>query len=258
MISATNISKKFGSFDALKQVSFSIKRGEIVGFIGRNGAGKTTLMRVLTSYYSASAGTVLIDGDDISKNSLAIRKKIGYLPETAPLYLNMTVKDYLKFAAEIRDVPAKDRRRQLHRALELCQLEDAAHKTIGTLSKGYKQRTGIAQAIIHDPEILILDEPTSGLDPIQNRKLRTLIKSLKDHRTVILSTHILSEVEQIAQRVLMIKAGELIVDKPLDELLNTHGIYQGSDKSGKNRKAATLEQVFEHYHRTRVSGVHYE
>ena len=245
MISTNNVSKNFGSFQALKQVSFEIKRGEIVGFIGRNGAGKTTLMRILTSYYSASTGTVMIDGDDISKNSLAIRRKIGYLPETAPLYLNMSVKDYLNFAAEIRDVPAKDRRQQLHRSLELCQLENVANKTIGTLSKGYKQRTGIAQAIIHDPEILILDEPTSGLDPIQNRQLRTLIKGLKDHRTVILSTHILTEVEQIAQRVLMIKAGELIVDEPLETLLQSHGSDQGS---------ASLEQVFEHYHRTSSSG----
>ena len=249
MISTHNVSKNFGSFQALKKVSLTIKRGEIVGFIGRNGAGKTTLMRILTSYYSASAGTVVIDGDDISKNSLAIRRKIGYLPETAPLYLNMTVKDYLSFAAEIKDVPAKDRRRQLLRVLELCQLENVAHKTIGTLSKGYKQRTGIAQAIIHDPEILILDEPTSGLDPIQNRQLRTLIKNLKDHRTVILSTHILSEVEQIAQRIMMIKAGELIVDEPLDTLLNTHGTDQGTG----HKRAATLEQVFEHYHRTQNS-----
>ena len=248
MISTHNICKNFGSFQALKEVSFTINRGEIVGFIGRNGAGKTTLMRILTSFYSASSGAVMIDGEDLSKNSLAIRRKIGYLPETAPLYLNMTVKDYLNFAAEIRDVPAKKRRRQLHKVLELCQLEDASNKTIGTLSKGYKQRTGIAQAIIHDPEILILDEPTSGLDPIQNRQLRTLITDLKDQRTVILSTHILSEIEQIAQRVLMIKSGKLIVDKPLDSLLNEYGEAHGANGSG------TLEQVFEHYHQSEVLG----
>ena len=240
MISTQNVSKNFGSFSALKQISFAIKRGEIVGFIGKNGAGKTTLMRILTSYYRASSGTVLIDGEDISKNSLAIRKKIGYLPETAPLYLNMTVKDYLNFAAEIKEVPAKDRRRQLNKVLEQCQLESVSHKTIGTLSKGYKQRTGVAQAIIHDPEILILDEPTSGLDPIQNLQLRNLIKGLKDHRTVILSTHILSEIEQIAQRVLMIKAGELIVDQPLDELLDTHATDQNA--------TPTLEDIFVYHH----------
>ena len=244
MISTSNISKNFGALQALKQVSFTINRGEIVGFIGQNGAGKTTLMRILTSYDRASSGTVLIDGDDISKNSLAIRRKIGYLPETAPLYLNMTVKDYLNFAAEIKDVPANQRQRQLNGVLEQCQLEDVSHKTIGTLSKGFKQRTGIAQAIIHDPEILILDEPTSGLDPIQNLQLRNLIKGLKDRRTVILSTHILSEIEQIAQRVLIIKAGELIVDEPLDALLNVH-----TDQFG----APTLEQVFLHYHQDKTA-----
>lgn len=249
MISTKNVSKNFGSFQALKPVSFDIKRGEIVGFIGQNGAGKTTLMRILTSYYRASTGTVIIDGEDISKNSLAIRRKIGYLPETAPLYLNMTVKDYLNFAAEIKDVSAKDRRRQLNRVLEQCQLENVSHKTIGTLSKGYKQRTGIAQAIIHDPEILILDEPTSGLDPIQNLQLRNLIKGLKDHRTVILSTHILSEIEQIAQRVLIIKAGELIVDEPLDALLNAHTANQNL--------APTLEDVFVHYHQEKSAVPHH-
>ena len=254
MISATGVGKNFGTFEALKQVSFSIKRGEIVGFIGRNGAGKTTLMRILTSYYRASGGTVFIDGEDISKNSLESRRKIGYLPETAPLYLNMTVANYLNFAAEIRGVPSKERRRQLDRALEMCQLEDVSNNLIGTMSKGYKQRTGIAQAIIHDPEILILDEPTSGLDPIQNRHIRALIKSLKDHRTVILSTHILSEVEQIAQRVLMIKAGELIVDEPLDALLQRHQALQaeGANQGTSNQKTVTLEQVFEYYHRPKT------
>jgi ABC-2 type transport system ATP-binding protein len=182
----------------------------------------------------------LIDGDDVAKNSLAIRQKIGYLPETPPLYSNMTVKDYLKFAAEIKGIPANQRRRQLNRVLEECQLGDVAHKTIATLSKGYKQRTGIAQAIIHEPKILILDEPTSGLDPIQNLQLRNLIKNLKDQRTVILSTHILSEIEQIAQRVLIIKTGEIIVDESLDALLN-------SSDTGQSR-ALTLEEVFVNHH----------
>lgn len=240
MITTKNATKHFGSFQALKDVSFEINQGEIVGFLGQNGAGKTTLMRILTSYLPASSGTVLIDGDDVARNSLAIRQKIGYLPETPPLYSNMTVKDYLKFAAEIKGIPANQRRRQLNRVLEECQLEDVTHKTIATLSKGYKQRTGIAQAIIHEPKILILDEPTSGLDPIQNLQLRNLIKSLKDRRTVILSTHILSEIEQIAQRVLMIKAGEIIVDESLDALLNTNNKEQS--------RASTLEEVFVNYH----------
>ncbi len=240
MITTKNVTKYFGSFQALKDVSFEINRGEIVGFLGQNGAGKTTLMRILTSYLPATSGTVWIDGDDVAKNSLAIRQKIGYLPETPPLYPNMTVKDYLKFAAEIKGIPANQRRRQVRRVLEECQLEDVAHKTIATLSKGYKQRTGIAQAIIHEPKILILDEPTSGPDPIQTLQLRNLIKNLKDQRTVILSTHILSEIEQIAQRVLIIKAGEIIVDESLDTLL-------GSCDAGQSR-ALTLEEVFVSHH----------
>ena len=240
MIITKNITKIFGSFQALKNVSFEINQGEIVGFLGQNGAGKTTLMRILTTYLPASSGTVLIDGDDVTKNSLAIRQKIGYLPETPPLYSNMSVRDYLKFAAEIKGIPANQRKRQLHRAIEECQLEEVADKTIATLSKGYKQRTGIAQAIIHEPKILILDESTSGLDPIQNRQLRDLITNLKDHRTVIISTHILSEIEQIAQRVLMIKAGEIIIDESLDSLLKGNHLEQP--------KKQTLEEVFIYYH----------
>jgi ABC-2 type transport system ATP-binding protein len=240
MIAIQNISKYFGSFQALNNVSFDINPGEIVGFLGQNGAGKTTLMRILTSYLPASSGTVLIDGDDVRTHSLAIRQKIGYLPETPPLYPNMTVRDYLWFAAEIKGVPANQRQRQLNRVLEECQLGGVSRKTIGTLSKGYKQRTGIAQAIIHEPKILILDEPTSGLDPIQNLQLRNLIKNLKDHRTVILSTHILSEIEQIAQRVVIIKTGEIIVDDSLDVLLTTHNLDQ--------ERTLTLEDIFVKLH----------
>ena len=240
MISINNVCKYFGSIQALNDVSFDIEPGEIVGFVGQNGAGKTTLMRILTSYYRATSGSVLIGGEDASKESLSIRKKIGYLPETPPLYPNMTVQNYLNFAAEIKDVPARERRRQLDRVLEECQLESVYHKRIGTLSKGYKQRTGIAQAIIHEPDILILDEPTSGLDPIQNRQLRQLISSLKDHRVVILSTHTLSEIEKIAQRVLIIKSGEIIVDQQLSALLLSHASNQ--------RGIPTLEDVFVKYH----------
>ncbi len=236
MIKTKNITKYFGSFRALKDVSFEINKGEIVGFLGQNGAGKTTLMRILTSYLSASSGSVIIDGRDLTKHSLSIRRMIGYLPETPPLYMNMTVKAYLKFAAEIKDVPANRLNRQLDKVLEECQLTGVKGKTIGILSKGYKQRVGIAQAIIHDPLLLILDEPTSGLDPIQNLQVRKLIKGLKDERTVILSTHILSEIEQIAQRVLIIKSGQIIVDDAIDVLL------------GKNQedpsKRLSLEEFF--------------
>ena len=219
MIVTKNISKYFGRFEALNDVSFEINKGEIVGFLGQNGAGKTTLMRILTSFLPASSGTVAIDGQDLAKHSLSIRQKIGYLPETPPLYMGMTVRHYLKFAATIKDVPANRLTFQVDKVLEECQLLDAKSKMIGTLSKGYKQRVGIAQAIIHEPKLLILDEPTSGLDPIQNLQVRKLILNLKNERTVLLSTHILSEIEQIAKRVLIIRSGRIIVDEALDVVL---------------------------------------
>lgn len=234
MIIARNITKYFGGFKALKDISFEINKGEIVGFLGLNGAGKTTLMRILTSYLPATSGTVIIGGKDVAKNSMAIRKKIGYLPETPPLYSNMTIRDYLRFAAELKDVPLKRQCSQVDRVLEECNLRDSQHKTISTLSRGYKQRVGIAQAIINEPEVLILDEPTSGLDPVQILQIRNLIKSLEYKRTVILSTHILSEIQQIAQRVLIIKSGEIVADDSLKNLLKDTG--------------SNLEDVFLRFH----------
>lgn len=219
MIIARSITKYFGGFQALKDISFEINKGEIVGFLGLNGAGKTTLMRILTSYLPATSGTVIIGGKDVAKDSMAIRKKIGYLPETPPLYSNMTIRDYLRFAAQLKDVPLKRLCSQVDKVLEECNLKDSQHKTISTLSRGYKQRVGIAQAIINEPEVLILDEPTSGLDPVQILQVRNLIKSLEYKRTVILSTHILSEIQQIAQRVLIIKSGEIVADDSLKNLL---------------------------------------
>ncbi len=220
MIIARNITKYFGGVQALKDVSFTISKGEIVGFLGQNAAGKTTLMRILTSYLPATSGEVIIGGKNVAKNSLAVRKKIGYLPETPPLYPNMTVKEYLLFAAQLKDVPPKQQCFQVDKVLEECNLKDVRNKTIAILSKGYKQRVGIAQAIINNPEVLILDEPTIGLDPVQIIQVRNLIKSLEHKRTVILSTHILSEIQQIAHRVLIIKSGEIIVDGSLKDLLS--------------------------------------
>ena len=240
MIICKQLCKNYGAFQALKDVSFEVNRGDIVGFLGKNGAGKTSLMRILTTYLPASSGAVFIDGLDVSKDSLAIRQKIGYLPENPPLYDNMIVRDYLRFAAEIKDVPAKQRRRQIDKVLEQCQLLQVQAKTISTLSKGYKQRVGIAQAIIHEPQLLILDEPTSGLDPIQNLQVRELIQNLNDERTVLFSSHTLAEIEQIAERVLMIKNGEIIVDQPLDELLQMH-----NDDGGPS---LNLESIFIQYH----------
>jgi ABC-2 type transport system ATP-binding protein len=222
MISVTDVSKFFGNFQALKEVSFNISRGEIVGFLGQNGAGKTTLMRILTSYLPATSGKVAIAGLDMSKRSRFIRKKIGYLPETPPLYMSMAVREYLKFSAQLKEVPAKRQRHQIERVLNECDLWDVQNKTIGILSKGFKQRVGIAQAIIHEPEILILDEPTIGLDPFQVIQVRNLVKNLEAKRTVLISTHILSEIEQIAQRVLIIKSGEIIADDSLENLLASY------------------------------------
>jgi len=240
MISIKNVSKYFGNFQALNDICFEINKGEIVGFLGQNGAGKTTLMRILTTYIPATSGTVIIDGDNINKNSLNIRKKLGYLPETPPLYPSMTVKDYLKFAAQIKDIPIKNQRLQIDKVLDECHINEVKHKTIGTLSKGYKQRVGIAQAIIHEPKLLILDEPTSGLDPVQNLQVRNLIKNLKNERTVLISTHILSEIEQIAQRVLIIKSGQIIVDESLSTLLNAPENNQANKLS--------LEEIFIQLH----------
>lgn len=220
MIVVKKVTKYFGGFRALKDISFEIKKGEIVGFLGQNGAGKTTIMRILTSYLPATSGKVFIAGQEVSKNSLAIRKKIGYLPETPPLYSDMTVRGYLKFAAQLKDIPAKLQSVQIDKAMESCNLKHVQYKIIGTLSKGYKQRVGIAQAVINDPEVLILDEPTIGLDPVQIIQVRNLIKSLEYKRTVIISTHILSEIQQIAKRVLIIKSGEIVIDETLENLLS--------------------------------------
>lgn len=240
MIIVDNVVKDFGSFQALDHVSFEINQGDIVGFLGKNGAGKTTLMRILTGFLAPSSGKVIIDGDNIAKHSLTIRQKIGYLPETPPLYNNMTVQSYLKFAAQIKGVAANKQRFQLAKVLKECQLEQVKNKTISTLSKGYKQRVGIAQAIIHEPKLLILDEPTNGLDPMQVEQVLALIKNQRQQRTVLLSTHNLTEIEQIAHRVLIIKSGSIIIDESLEDLLK--------EKSINKPHPLTLQQVFMDLH----------
>jgi len=223
MISIQNISKSFGRFAALKDISLTINKGEIVGFLGQNGAGKTTLMRILTGYLPATSGRVLIHGNDVAKNPLTVKSHIGYLPEVPPLYPQMTVWEFLVFAARLKGLSGKVLKSSLEKAMEECQLKEAGRKLIAHLSLGFRQRVGLAQAIIHDPQVLILDEPTKGLDPIQVRQVRTLIAGLKETRTVIVSTHVLSEIERLAQRVLMIKAGQIIADRPLATILKEHG-----------------------------------
>ena len=232
MISVANVFKYFGLTPALKNVSFEIQKGEIVGFLGPNGAGKTTLMRILTSYLPATSGRVSVADYDLGTQALAARQKTGYLPERPALYPEMRVESYLKFAAQLKGVEGRHVARQVDRVIEECQIRDVRRQVIATLSQGYRQRVGIAQAIVHDPEVLILDEPTTGLDPLQIIQVRRLITNLERKRTVILSTHILSEIEQIAKRVLIIKKGEIVADQNLTELLNLDG------------RAQKLEDVF--------------
>jgi ABC-2 type transport system ATP-binding protein len=255
ILTVEHINKRFGSFQALSNVSFEINQGEIVGFLGKNGAGKTTLMRIITSFLAASSGRVFIDGDDITKHSLVIREKIGYLPETPPLYTNMSVTHYLKFAAEIKGISAKKQAIKIAKVLGECDLEDVKHKTISTLSKGYKQRVGIAQAIIHEPKLLILDEPTSGLDPIQIQQVLKLIYRQREQRTVLLSTHTLTEMEKIAQRILMIKSGQLIIDSPLDSLLKGETDKNITSINDHLLSPLSLEQVFINCHQQEVENV---
>lgn len=223
MISVKNISKQFGQVNALNDISLEIGKGEIVGFLGRNGAGKTTLMRILTSFLPATAGEASVCGHDVGKASLQVRQEIGYLPENPPLYLNMRVDEYLKFSAELKNVKGVKLKSSLEGVLENCDLTQVSKQVIGTLSKGFKQRVGIAQAIIHDPQVLILDEPTTGLDPIQVLHIRNLIQKFKGIKTVILSTHVLSEIEKLVERVFIIGEGRVLKDQRLTDLVAEYG-----------------------------------
>jgi ABC-2 type transport system ATP-binding protein len=202
-ISVRNLTKTYGVQKAVDDISFEVKTGEVVGFLGPNGAGKSTTMRIITCYQSATEGDVVLDGISVRDNPDEVKKKIGYLPENNPLYYEMAVIDYLKFTAEIQGVEKSEIENRIKEMVRTCGLEDEKHKKIQELSKGYKQRVGLAQAMIHNPEVLILDEPTSGLDPNQIVEIRNLIKELGKEKTVILSSHILSEVEATCDRILM-------------------------------------------------------
>lgn len=210
MIEAEGLTKRYGPVTAIENLTFRVEKGEIVGFLGPNGAGKTTTMRVLTGYLPPSEGTARIVGYDIFSESVEARRHIGYMPETVPLYPEMTVRSYLHFMAEIRGV--KDRRRAVDEAMELCHITDHAHRIIATLSKGYRQRVGLAQALLHRPDVLILDEPTIGLDPRQIIEVRELIRELGQTCTILLSTHILPEASQVCTRVLIIHKGHIVAE----------------------------------------------
>jgi ABC-2 type transport system ATP-binding protein len=218
MILADNLSRRFGRFMAVSGVSFEVGRGEVVGFIGPNGAGKTTTMRMLTGFLPATEGRCEVAGFDVFEQPMEVRKRVGYLPETPPLYPELTIGSYLRFVAEIRQVQRSARISKVGEVMERVGLSGWEDRILGTLSKGYRQRVGLAQSIIHDPEVLILDEPTSGLDPRQVVGIRDFIRGLAEDRTVILSTHILSEVEQLCERALMIDGGKLIAADTLDGL----------------------------------------
>ncbi len=223
VIEVKNLTKRYGAIRALDDVSFEVHQGEVLGFLGPNGAGKTTTMKILTCFIAPTEGTVSVAGMDIFQDSLAIRQKVGYLPENAPLYVDMQVFEYLEFVADVRGILSGDKSKAIDRVLDVCGLKEVSNREIRTLSKGFRQRVGLAQAMIHDPPILILDEPTSGLDPNQIVEIRELIKSIGKKRTVILSTHNLSEVQATAGRVIIIHKGKLVADGRPEELEQAKG-----------------------------------
>ncbi|NGX84593.1 gliding motility-associated ABC transporter ATP-binding subunit GldA [Aequorivita sp. KMM 9714] len=213
-IKVENITKTYGEQKALNNVSFSVEKGEIVGFLGPNGAGKSTMMKILTTYIPASEGVAIVNDFEVSKDDISVKRSVGYLPEHNPLYLDMYVREYLLFNAGIYNIPKSE----VESVIEKTGLTPEANKKIGQLSKGYRQRVGLANALLHDPDVLILDEPTTGLDPNQLIEIRQLIKNVGEHKTVLLSTHIMQEVEAICDRVIIINKGEIVLDKKLADL----------------------------------------
>jgi len=214
-IEVNSISKSYGEQKALNEISFKIEKGEIVGFLGPNGAGKSTLMKILTTYLLADSGSALVNGHDVMTNAKEVQRSIGYLPEHNPLYLDLYVREYLAFNADVYNVPKS----KIEEVIQLTGLTPESHKKIGQLSKGYRQRVGLANALLHDPEVLILDEPTTGLDPNQLMEIRNVIKNAGKNKTVFLSTHIMQEVEAICDRVIIIDKGQIVADNKLDHLV---------------------------------------
>ncbi len=222
MISVKTLTKKYGSFTAVNDISFEVEKGEIVGFLGPNGAGKSTTMKILTSFLPPTSGSANVAGFDVFRQSIEARKRLGYLPENTPLYTDMKVGEYLRFRAKLKGVPGSKVRERVGDVLELCQIKDREKQLIGALSKGYRQRVGLADALVHDPDLLILDEPTIGLDPNQIRTVRELIRNLAQKRTVLISTHILPEVEIMCSRVIVIHQGKIRATDTAENLLKNH------------------------------------
>jgi ABC-2 type transport system ATP-binding protein len=234
MIYASELSKSYGTFKAVDRVSFEVRRGEVVGFLGPNGAGKSTTMRILTCFISPTSGTARINGHDVFDDSLKVRESLGYLPQRAPLYLEMSVLEYLQFAADLRQLDAATFRKRARNVVEVCGLAQSLGKEIRHLSHGYRQRVGLAQALIHDPPILILDEPTSDLDPNEKAEFLDYLKQIGKERTVLLSTHNLAEVEQACARAIIISKGRVVADGALDEI---------RAKSGKVRYVVSIQEA---------------
>jgi ABC-2 type transport system ATP-binding protein len=249
-IKVENLSKFYGTQQAVKNISFEVKTGEIVGFLGPNGAGKSTTMKMITTYLTPNDGSILVNDVDAQEYPIEVRKKIGYLPEQNPLYQDMNVIDYLYYAAELQSVPKEIINDSVKRMIKVCGLDEVKHKDIGELSKGYKQRVGLAQAMIHNPDVLLLDEPTSGLDPNQIIEIRKLIKDLGKQKTVMLSTHILQEVQATCDRVIIINNGEIVADGTTDSLqrsfqgqLSIHLIIKKDPKFGREKLISTMESI---------------
>jgi ABC-2 type transport system ATP-binding protein len=241
-IGVRNLVKRYGDRAAINDISFDVKTGEILGFLGPNGAGKTTTMKIITCYMPPTSGTVDVDGMDVREHSLEVRKKIGYLPEMNPLYFDMNALDSLEFAAELHGLRGNAMQQRVKEMVDVCGLEAVRHKDIGEMSKGYRQRVGLAQAMIHDPDVLILDEPTSGLDPNQIVEIRTLIKELGRAKTVVLSTHILSEVQATCDRVLIINDGIIVANGTPEQLQRT---FQGAEEISLELKTSSLRPIEE-------------
>ncbi|MBK6683393.1 MAG: ABC transporter ATP-binding protein [Deltaproteobacteria bacterium] len=225
MLEVQSLTKRYGDRVAVDNISFQVGRGEVLGFLGPNGAGKTTVMRILTGFMPATAGRAIVAGHDVFESPMEVKRRVGYLPETPPVYTEMTVKEYLRFVARMKELPRAKIEAEVERVADRTSVRHVMDRLIANLSKGYRQRVGLAQALLGDPEVLILDEPTVGLDPIQINEVRELVKSLaaQQRHTIILSTHILPEVTAICQRVLMIAGGKVVADGSIPELTAQHG-----------------------------------
>jgi ABC-2 type transport system ATP-binding protein len=248
MIEVENLTKKYGEVEAVRDVSFSVGKDQVLGFLGPNGAGKTTVMKILTGYHFPSSGAALVDGISVEEDPVEVKKRIGYLPESVPLYGDMTPAEYLRFVAESRLLPKSGKQKAVNAALAACGLEQYRQRRIDTLSKGYRQRVGLAQAIIHDPPILILDEPTTGLDPNQIIEIRSLIRELGKRKTVILSTHIMQEVEAVCSRVLILNEGRIAAQGTAEEIAGTMKggdtwtlVLKNADPEGVTKRLPGLE-----------------